>query len=371
MTTRSAATTAGSPSSSPAHAAPGGEGWKTNASIDEVAAALRGAPSVVITTHAKPDGDAIGSTVALARALMRCGVKVEVWYIGPVAGWTAEFTRGVTLRTFEPGKPMTSAGGAFTAPDPDLSVVVDTGSWNQVAELKPFLAGRAARTINIDHHLHGDPEMSSKRIIEAACASCTQVLAPLCVKLLGVSGAGALPLEVAEPLYLGLATDTGWLRYSNVTPSTLRLAAELIEAGVDHTRLYRVIEQQDQPSRWRLLGRSLNSLKLDGGGRIATMVLSLKDFAETGSDATETSGFADMVLSVSTVEVSAVLTETAVGPGEPPLTKISFRSKPGPNAVDVNAVANTIGGGGHARAAGAKTRTDLEAARALVVEKLR
>ena len=341
--------------------------WKTNTTVDEVAGTLRAAKSLVITTHGKPDGDAIGSTVALARSLMACGVSVEVWYIGPVAEWTAEFTRGVKLREFAPGKPVEIAG----LPDPDLSVVVDTGSWTQVAELKPWLVGRAGKTINIDHHLHGDAEMSSKRIVETACASCTQVLAPLCVKLLGVASVAKLPLEIAEPLYLGLATDTGWLRYSNVTPDTLRLAAELIEAGVDHTRLYRVIEQQDKPSRWQLLGRALNSLKLEDGGRVATMVLSLKDFAETGSDATETSGFADMVLAVSTVQVSAVLTETAVSAGEPPLTKISFRSKPGPNAVDVNAVANTIGGGGHARAAGAKTRTDLEAARKLVVEKLR
>lgn len=367
MTTRSAATTPPpEPSATSTRAGAAGV-WKTNASVDDVASALCAAKTVVITTHGKPDGDAIGSTIALARTLMACGVGIEVWYIGPVAGWTAEFTRGVKLREFAPGKPAATEG----LPDPDVSVVVDTGSWNQVAELKPWLSGRSGKMINIDHHLHGDAELSARRIVETACASCTQVLAPLCVKILGVGSAAKLPLEIAEPLYLGLATDTGWLRYSNVTPSTLRLAAELIEAGVDHTRLYRVIEQQDQPSRWRLLGRALNSLKLEQGGRVATMVLSLKDFAETGSDATETSGFADMVLSVSTVEVSAVLTETAVGAGEPPLTKISFRSKPGPNAVDVNAVANTIGGGGHARAAGAKTRTDLEAARALVVEKLR
>lgn len=365
MTSRTAANPVVSANSG-ASAAEGGA-WRTNVTIDEAAAALKGVKSAVITTHGKPDGDAIESTVALARAMMKCGVGVEVWYIGPVAGWTAEFTRGVQLREFAPGKPADVAG----LPDPDLSVVADTGSWNQVAELKPWLAGRGARTITVDHHLHGDADLATRRIVDTACASCTQALAPLCAKLLGVASVGKLPLEIAEPLYLGLATDTGWLRYSNVTPSTLRLAADLIEAGVDHTRLYRVIEQQDKPSRWRLLGRALNSLKLEDGGRVATMVLSLKDFAETGSDATETSGFADMVLAVSNVEVSAVLTETAVGAGEPPLTKISFRSKPGPKAVDVNAVANTIGGGGHARAAGAKTRTDLEAARALVVEKLR
>lgn len=344
--------------------------WASNATIDQVAQTLRGARSVVITTHAKPDGDAVGSTIALARSLMRVGVSVEVWFIGPVARWVEGLCKGVTVREFAPGQPLQPVGFAWSAPNPDISVVVDTGTWNQVAELKPWLAARADRTINIDHHLHGEPALSSLRIVETACASCTQALAPLCTRLLGLPGAANLPLEIAEPIYLGLATDTGWLRYSNVTHHTLRLAADLFEAGVDHTRLYRIIEQQDQPSRWKLFGRALTSLKLDADGRIATMALTLKDFSECGADATETSGFADMTLAIASVEAAAVLTETAVSAGEPPLTKISFRSKPGPSAIDVNAVANQIGGGGHARAAGAKTRTDIDAARRTVIDAL-
>lgn len=349
--------------------------WATNTTVEQVAATMRKARSVVVTTHAKPDGDAIGSALAVARSLRHGGADVAVWLTGPLPRWTREMCDRTPEREFQPGRPLTPADGqVWENPDPDLAVVVDTGSWNQVAELRPWLEGRAERTIIMDHHLHGDAPMASRRIVDSTSASCTQVVAPVCAALMGASSAAGLPADVAEPLYLGLATDTGWFRYSSVTPATLRLAADLVEAGVNHTRLYRVIEQQDNAARWRLLGRALSSLVLHdigGAGRIATMRLTLGDFRQTGADQNDMSGFADMVLTVASVEVSVVLSESPVAPGEPPLTKFSLRSKPGPGAVDVNAVAKKLGGGGHARAAGAKMRAGLDDAQRALLEALR
>lgn len=349
--------------------------WATSATMDEIAAALRGAPAVVVTTHAKPDGDAAGSTLAIARSLRRAGVRAEVWCVGPLPRWMREFFGDVTLREFVPGKPATMVeGGAAPAMEGAVCVVADTGSWTQLAELRPWLESRSATTIVLDHHLHGDPGSGARRVVDSACASATQVVAPLCVRLCGVVGAARLPVDIAGPLYLGLATDTGWFRYSSVTPGTLRLAADLIEAGVDHTRLYGMIEQQDVAGRWRLLGRALSTLELrsvHGPDDTAVMSLTLADFDETGADRNDTSGFADMLLTVSSVRVSAVLTENPVGAGEPPLTKYSLRSKPGADAVDVNQVCQRLGGGGHARAAGAKARVAPAEAKRMLLEALR
>lgn len=347
--------------------------WATNTSHKQIAADLLTAKSVVLTTHAKPDGDAIGSTVSLARSLETAGVSAEIWLAGPIPRWVADVAPGACIRELKPGVPVAFFDGRPPS-EPDLRVVVDTGSWNQVAELRPWLEPHPERTIVIDHHLQGDAPMATRRIVDSSCASCTQVLAPLCVELCRVSSAAKLPLQVSQPLYLGLATDTGWLRYSSVTPATLRLAADLLETGVDHTRLYMLIEQQQAVGRWRLLAKALASLELHtvhAKDDIAVMTLSLADFAATGADPNDTSGFADMLLTVSSVQVAAVLIESPVGPGEPPLTKFSLRSKPGPNAVDVNRVCQRIGGGGHARAAGAKSRQPTPAAKLALLEALK
>ena len=326
----------------------GASGWVSNATPSEQARALRAVKSAVVLTHAKPDGDAVGSSIAIARAMSAGGVRVEAWYIGPCPRWTKEMAAGIHVREFKPGEAL----GGVERETFDAAVVVDTGSWSQLAESKSFLQARRERVYLFDHHLHGDADVSDRRLINSGAASCTQVLAPVCCELLGVNSPTKLPLLIAEPLYLGLATDTGWLRFSNVTPATLRLAADLIEAGVDHTKLYRLIEQQDQEARWQLFGRALRTLTVHGGGRIATMLLTLKDFEDTGATPNDTSGFADMVLTIASVELSAVLVETASSTG--PLTKISLRSKPGAHAIDVNELASRLGGGGHARAAGAK-----------------
>lgn len=342
--------------------------WVTTTSYDDAAAALRAARSVVVVTHVKPDGDAVGSTLAVTRALKHAGIAAEIWFAGPVPRWIGEICTPTPYREIPAGKGVQAAG------DPDLCVIVDTGSWTQLGEMRAFLEKRSDRNINLDHHLHGDAAVATRRIVDSSCASCTQVLAPLCTRLLGVASAARLPRDVAEPLYLGLATDTGWLRFSSVTPATLRLAADLLEAGVDHTRLYRLIEQQDVAGRWRLLGRALESLEMHSihaPSDAATMTLTLRDFQGAGADQNDTSGFADMLLTVSSVEVAAVITETPVPAGEPPLTKFSLRSKPGPKAVDVNAVCQKLGGGGHARAAGAKARVPLAEAKRMLLEALR
>lgn len=339
--------------------------WDCNTTPAEIAGILRGAKRAVCLTHSKPDGDAAGSSLAIARAMRLVGVDARVCYVGPAPRWLGEIA-GTTPISVE----ASGAGIRPTDIEPDVIVVTDTGSWTQLADFADWLKQRRDRVIVIDHHLHGDGDVARWRLIQTRDAATTQVLAPVCAALLNVP-ISKLPAEVAEPLYLGLATDTQWFRLSNVSPPTLQLASELMSAGVNHTRLYEMIEQRDVASRWKLLGRALSSLELHDAGRVALMQLKLTDFAECGSDRNDTSGFADMVLHIETVRVAVVVSEADIAPGEPPTSKVSMRSKPGANAVDVNALTRKLGGGGHARAAGAKmTGVPLAEARRRVLDLL-
>lgn len=342
--------------------------WGSTTDAAGIAARLSAARRAVVVTHGKPDGDAVGSTLAVARALALKGAWAEVWYIGPAALWAEALVGKTPARVFTPAKPA-----AGPKPDDfDTLVCVDTGTWSQLAEFKEWMPAFSARAVLIDHHLHGDPDVAAMRLVETRAASCTQVLAPVLCGLLGRDSAAELPPEVAEPLYLGLATDTGWFRYSNVTRDTMTLGGELLAAGVDHTMLYRVIEQQDQPGRWKLLGRSLSSLEIHGNGRFAVQTLRARDFVECGATRNDTTGFADMVQAIATVQASVLITEgDDNGSSSGPVSKISMRTKPGPDAIDANRLLSSLGGGGHARAAGAKVNASVEETKRKLLELLK
>lgn len=353
--------------------------YQSTISRAELANLLRSARNAVVISHAKPDGDAVGSTVAAARTLQRLGANAEIWFVGPLPVWTADICGDTPFRLFaggpnqsckpEDGKAWPPSDGPGV--DPDLVLIVDTGSWGQLAELRSWIESRTDRTVIVDHHVRGDVEIAGRRVIQAAAASCTQELAPILVEALKLGSASELPIDIAEPLYLGLATDTGWFRFASVRPETFALAGELLKAGVNHTRLYELTEQQDEFARWALLGRALKSATrhpLASGGYASLMRLTVDDFVQTGADRNDTGGFADKLLAVHDVRVSVILTEQAVGPGETPVTRISSRSKPGPNAIDVNAAMGRLGGGGHVLAAGAKVKAPLsEAQRQILV----
>lgn len=342
--------------------------WGSTTDSAGIVARLSAARRAVIVTHGKPDGDAVGSTLAVARALALRGAWAEIWYIGPAPRWADLLVGKTPARVFAPAKPA-----ARPKPDDfDTLVCVDTGTWSQLAEFKDWMPSLSARAVLIDHHLHGDPDVAAMRLVETRAASCTQVLAPVLCRLLGRDSAAELPREVAEALYLGLATDTGWFRYSSVTRETMVLGGELLAAGVDHTMLYRVIEQQDEAGRWRLLGRSLSSLELHGNGRYAIQTLRAQDFVDCGATRNDTTGFADMVLAIASVQASAVITEgDDNGSASGPISKISMRTKPGQGAIDANRLMGELGGGGHARAAGAMLAVPVEEAKRKLLELLK
>lgn len=346
--------------------------WTTTIDAQGVAEWINNQSSLLLLTHAKPDGDALGSTIALARAInIRRGSSgaasaAECWYAAPVPEWAKTIIGNTKARTIEDNQ---QAPGAF---DPEGIIITDTGTWSQLDPFAEFLKPRLERTTIIDHHLQGDAEIATRRLLDTKAAAVVQPVAEICCLLLGLDNPSELPVEIATALYVGLGTDTGWFRHSNVDGRVMTLAGQLLDAGVNQTSLFSMIYQRDRATRFKLMARALESMQLIHDKHAAIMTLSLDDFKETKAAPGESGGFVDLPQSVASIRVVALLTEQKDADGV--FTKVSMRSKPdeweGNPPVDVNEVCNTLGGGGHARAAGAKIRLPLEQATLKLIEAL-
>lgn len=329
---------------------------------------------IVLLTHAKPDGDAFGSVVAVAASLQSLGKHTLAPLVPPIPEHFA----------LMPGYDLTTPWHAdLDVPaDPALVVVLDTCARSQLGPLADYADRRPDRTLVIDHHLSGDL-LAEHRLIQPEAAAVCEILPDV------LDALGTLPSEntiessgdgestsrpqphhrvIASALYTGLATDTGWFRYSNTSAGTHRLAARLLGLGVNHDDLFRRLEQCGSIAKLRLTARALASLHLVAGGKGAVMALSLHDFEATDARPEETEGIINLPQVIASVQVVALATEATDhnGDGPPvPVTRISFRSKPAcpddcsSDAVDVAALAAAFNGGGHARAAGAKVTAPL------------
>lgn len=334
--------------------------YASTASHVQLAARLRAARRPFVTTHFKPDGDALGSVLALSRAMRSLGAEVDAAVAGPVDRSILGLALPGEYRHVERG-PATPAAGC------DLAVVLDTGAWSQLEHCRDWLRANPGAVVGIDHHRGGD-DVAPERIVDPSCAACTQALVPV-LEELGTApapSAAAARHTVAEALFAGLATDTGWFRFSGADDRVFRLAARLLTCGVDKDALYRMLEQGDAPGRPLVTGRALSSLRYACGGRVALMRLARADFEATGTRVDDLAGLVNEPMSVATVEVSVLLVEH-----DPATTKASFRSKPaaaaGGTFVDVNHLAARFDGGGHVHAAGARIRGTLDDAAESVV----
>ena len=323
--------------------------YLSNASLAQIASALRDAKRIVVTTHAKPDGDAIGSVIALCRALTAMGKTAEPWVMPPLMDSLNVLINGTHVHLHgKDGDPLPA--------EPDRVVVVDTGAWSQLDPLRKWLEPRREKTIVIDHHLRGD-EIGAMLFVDTDAAATAEIIADL-IDVMGVK----YDLVMANALYVGIASDTGWFRFSNCRPRTHELAARLMREGVDHAQLYITLEQAERHEKLALIIRALDSLKMVARGRAAIMTLRDADFKETGARLEETERLVDIPQVVQAVQVVVLLTEMSDG-----TIRFSFRSKPGPGEVDVNEMARAFGGGGHARAAGAKMKATLDEAQTKLI----
>jgi phosphoesterase RecJ-like protein len=236
----------------------------------------------------------------------------------------------------------------------DALLVVDTGTWSQLPGLKERVENWRKPKLVIDHHLTQENWADVKLVVTEAAAA-GEIVAELLQKW-GIE----LDRELATMLYVAIASDTGWFQFSNTRPFTMRLAATLMEAGVDTDRLYQQLYQNERPQRVLLQTRAMQSMELLASGKLAVMTIRRQDFADTGAHVPDTENLINIPLQIRTVEVSLLFIEP---PDDGPV-RVSLRSK---GTVDVAKFAEQFGGGGHARASGLKLEMTLDKAHGAVV----
>ena len=307
---------------------------------------------VLVTTHVRPDGDALGSSVALILGLRAKGIDAELLVLSKLPRKYAFVVEENAVRVHD-------ADAGWPAALADLSrfdalAVCDTGTWNQLPGLKERVAGWDVPKLVIDHHLTQEDWATSKLVVTQAAAA-----AEVVGELLERWGVGLTP-AIGSALFLGISSDTGWFQFANTRPQTFRLAAKLVEAGVDTDRMYQLLYQNERAERIALQTRAQQSLELLASGRLAVMRVTRQDFADTGGSTADTENVINLPLQIRTVQASILLTD----PPEGGAIRVSLRSK---GQVDVARLAEQFAGGGHARAAGLKFAGTMSAARDAVV----
>ena len=306
--------------------------------LERALAALEAAQSVVVATHVDPDGDAVGSLLALGLMLRDRGKQVTFYDRDPVP-YNYRFLPGAECLV------------SRLPESADLLCLLDCSSRERAG--KELAAWTGARhSLCIDHHLtsHVEAEIS---LVDAAASATGELVYELARELDPDFG-----YEVAINLYTAILTDTGSFRYSNATPAAFAAAGELVARGVDPWEVTQQVYESHPAARIRLLARVLETLKVSPSGKAAGVWVTEAMFAETGSNSEFTDGMINYPRSIAGVEVAFMVRET--GPGE---CKVSFRSR---GRVNVAALAAEYGGGGHHNAAGCRLNGRLEE----VVEKV-
>lgn len=312
---------------------------------------LASSKRVLVTTHVRPDGDALGSAAAMVLALKHKGIDASALLLSHLpTKYSFVFKElGIEWLDVEKGFPLD-----FTLAPYDTLLVVDTGTWSQLPGLKPFVDAFTGKKLVVDHHLTQEDWADHKLVLTEAAAA-GEIVAEL-IEQWGVP----ISKEIATALYTAIVSDTGWFQFSNTRPFTLRLAAQLIEAGVDTDQLYQRLYQNERAERVALQTRAQQSMQLLKDNRIAVMSITAQDFADTRAHVPDTENLINVPLQIRTVEASVLLTEAPEGG---PI-RVSFRSK---GQIDCAKFAEQFQGGGHARAAGAKINGTLAEVREKIV----
>ncbi|BDU77637.1 DHH family phosphoesterase [Mesoterricola sediminis] len=305
--------------------------------LNRFAAYLEQPRRILLTTHENPDGDGAGAMVGLAHYLRAQGKEVRI----VVAPHLPDFLRFLDPDGWVEALDLTGRH-ADLASWPDVWAVVDASEPHRLGPLLPaFQATRAAR-ICLDHHLKEAPAGFDAEFTDPAASASAELVYELAALRMPLP----LPSPMAQALYAGIVEDTGNFRFSNATPRVHRIAAQLIEQGVDPAATYRNLYHQGRLEKLRLTGRALERMTIQAEGRYARISLAQADLDACGADHDDMEGLVNRPLEVKGVEVACLLYALPDG-----RVKASLRSR---EAVNVNAICKRFGGGGHRLASGAK-----------------
>lgn len=312
----------------------------------------------LLVSHAKPDGDAIGSLLALRNFVTALGARPRTLLFDPLP---RRFETLADPAWFVVG----DAASAGLFDDIDGVVIADTCSFSQLEPIAPWLKTTSLPRLVIDHHSTRDPVATVSLIDESAAATC------LIIYELARRAGWPIDAATATYLYVGISTDTGWFRHSNTDARAMHAAADLLTRGVRAYQLFEALYQQDASNRIRLLSEALCTLDLHYSDQLAIMTLSRDAFRRTGAVPADTEDIVNEPLRIASVVASVLFVEQDDG-----LVRINFRSKaPDPQGrrpdVDVAAIAKGFAGGGHRHASGARSRDGLAMAREKVLDAFR
>jgi len=312
--------------------------------VEQICQAIRDAATILVSTHERPDGDALGSELALLEIAHHLGKTAEVVNPSPVP----HIYQFLPLADRVRRTPRRSR-------NPDLAIVLDAPHLGRVRDIRPSF-DRARRSINIDHH-DGNDHFASINWVDTTASATGQMLLPV------VEHLGTVTTTIATNLYVTLLTDTGRFTYSNTTADCFRVAARLVSFGADPNAIARQLYQNNTPEMLRIAAKALASLKLYDNDRIAVISLRHGDFTRIGVSPIDTQDFAEVPRDIEGVRVGVFIREES-----PESFKVSLRANPGVNVADI---ARVFGGGGHPLAAGCVLQGSLVNVRNALLREIR
>jgi bifunctional oligoribonuclease and PAP phosphatase NrnA len=302
--------------------------------VEKVARAIEAHERFLVTTHENPDGDALGSLLAMKLTLDARGKDVAMYLAGtlPVPNEYRFMPLDAVVRDAPP------------AMDGRVLVAVDCANERRLGPNAVALLDAARLVLNIDHH-HDNTRFGDVNLIVPEASSTGEILRDV-IRALGVD----LTAQIAEALYIAVVTDTGRFQYSNTSAKALRLAAELVEAGADVHRVFQGVYENVAFAKLKLLARALDHAEVLEGGRVIVSHLEREDFEEAGAEEPFSEGIIDYLRAVEGAEIAALIREPPTGKGNGPARRVSLRTTE--ERLDVSAIARKSGGGGHKQAAG-------------------
>lgn len=299
----------------------------------------------LLTTHVRPDGDGLGSMLALADTLRAHGKQVQLVISSPMPPRYSFLDPQGTIQRY--------AAPCDTYRKAEVAMVLDTGTWNQLDEFGPCFRSLSAQKLVIDHHRTQD-DLGGLRLVDVS-AEATGRLVFEAIESLG----GPLSPMAATQLFIALAMDTGWFRFQNTSAATYALAERLVQAGAKPDLLYVRLYEDNTLARLKLMSVVLGRLQLHYDGQVAFTELYQSDYLTTGALPPDSEDLINFTRSIKGVEVGLFFMEQPKGG-----IKVSFRSR---ERVDVAKLAERFQGGGHARASGATLESTMDIARERVL----
>lgn len=299
----------------------------------EIVDLIKNNDKFVITSHVNPDGDSIGSEIALYKYLIKQGKNVRIISYSETPDNYLFLDNNSYIEKFDESRHI------MTIDEADVIFILDTNEYSRLRTMEPYIRKSPAEKVCIDHHL-GESNGFDYTVIDTDSPATGEIL----FKLFTLDNKQKLDSDIAIPLYAAIMTDTGSFRFPRTDSETHKIIAELIESGADPVEIYSGVYDNAKIGRLKLLSRFLNNIVLLYDDRVAYSNIYLNDLEETGTNVFDTEGFSHYIMSMAAVQIGIIFTQSPRG------VKISFRSK---GEIYANELAKEFGGGGHMNAAGA------------------